>query len=124
MLTKEQLEEIGNRLPASAWRLVEETEGRRTYEAWLDKEGNTRIQRHETIGDEELVAWNQHLYDTSGRFSQREAGAIGTPVANIPMTKFFDDSTELAKRIRDRDYMKWWLNSEAARPYRTQKGKI
>lgn len=123
-MTKEQLEEIGSRLPASAWRLVEETEGRRTFEAWLDKEGKTRIQRHETIGDETLIAWNQHRFDTSGRFSQRTAGAIGTPVAEIPLTMFYSDRTELAKRIRDRDYMKWWLNSEAARPYRTQKGKI
>lgn len=115
--------EIGEALPESAWRFVENTGTHIVQEA--DLGNGTRIQRRQLIGDEELQEINRHLYDTSGRFSQREAGAIGTPVANIPLSVLYGDSG-IAKRIRagDREHLTWWLNSEAARPYRTHKGKL
>lgn len=119
-------EEIGAALPESAWTVVEVTDTHIVSEAWLDGEGKTKIQRRQLIGDEELQAINKHLYETSGRFSERSAGAIGTPVANIPLSLLYSDQTEIAKRIRqgDREHLRWFLNSEAARPFRTHKGKL
>lgn len=115
--------QIGEALPESAWRFVENTGTHIVQEA--DLGNGTRIQRRMLIGDEDLQAINRHLYDTSGRFSQREMGAIGTPVANVPLSVLYSDS-EIARKIRegDREHLKWWLNSEAAKPFRTHKGKI
>lgn len=115
--------EIGEALPESAWRFVENTGTHIVQEA--DLGNGTRIQRRMLIGDEDLQAINKHLYDTSGRFSQREAGAIGTPIANVPMSVLYGHS-EVARKIRvgDREHLKWWLNSEAAKPFRTHKGKV
>lgn len=115
--------EIGEALPETAWRFVENTGTHIVQEA--DLGNGTRIQRRMLIGDQELQDINRHLFDTSGRFSQREAGAIGTPVANIPLSVLYGDS-EIAKKVRegDRDHLTWWLNGEAARPFRTQKGRL
>ena len=115
--------EIGGALPESAWRFVENTGTHIVQEA--DLGNGTRIQRRMLIGDEDLQAINKHLYDTSGRFSQREAGAIGTPIANVPLSVLYGHS-EVARKIRagDREHLKWWLNSEAGRPFRTHKGKV
>jgi hypothetical protein len=119
-------DEIGAALPESEWKVTEITDTHIVSEAWLDSEGRTKIQRRQLIGDEELQAINRHLYETSGRFSQRSAGAIGTPVANIPLSVLYNDKSEIAKRIRagDREHLRWWLNSEAARPFRTHKGRL
>lgn len=126
MSNRQRLEDIGNSLPESAWRVVERTPTHIVSEAVLDSEGKTKIQRRQLIGDEELQAVNKHLYDTSGRFSEREVGAIGTPVANIPLSMIYSPQTEIAKKMRegDRDHLKWWLNREENQPFRTHKGKL
>lgn len=119
-------DEIGQSIPESAWKVVEVTDTHVVSEAWLDSEGKTKIRRRQLIGDEELQAINRHLYDTSSTFSKRSMGAIGTPVANIPLSLLYSKQTEIAERIRggDREHLRWWLNSEAARPFRTQKGRL
>lgn len=119
-------DQIGEALPESAWTVVEVTDTHIVSEAWLDSEGKTKIQRRQLIGDEELQKINRHLYDTSGRFSQRSAGAIGTPVANIPLSVFYSPKNEIVSHIRrgDREHLRWYLNSEAARPFRTHKGRL
>lgn len=115
--------DIGEALPESAWRFVANTGTHIVQEA--DLGNGVRIQRRQLIGDEDLQEINRHLFDTSGRFSQREAGAIGTPVANIPLSVLYGHS-EIAKRMRagDREHLTWWLNSEDAKPFRTHKGKV
>lgn len=119
-------DEIGKAIPDSAWRVVEVTDTHIVSEAWLDGEGKTKIRKRELIGDEELQEINRHLYETSGRFSQRSLGAIGTPVANVPLSLIYNPATEIAARIRagDREHLRWWLNSEAARPFRSHKGRL
>lgn len=117
---------IGAALPESAWRVIERTPTHVVSEAWLDSEGKTRIQRRQLIGDEDLQEINRYLYETSGRFSQREAGAIGTPVANIPLSMVYSPQTRIAEKLRegDRDHLRWWLNRDENLPFRSHKGKL
>ena len=119
--------EMGAQIPDSAWRVVEVTETHRVSQAVVELRGKSiPIQRRELLGDEELQKINNHLYETSDRFSQREVGAMGTPVANIPMSMVFNPKTEIADKLRsgDRDHLTWWLNQEENRPFRTHKGKL
>jgi hypothetical protein len=124
--SKNQLEAIGKSLPANAWKLIEVTDTHRVWEAILDSEGKTKIRKREMIGDEELQKINRHLYETSSTFSKREVGAIGTPVANIPLSMVYSPQTNIAQKIRegDRDHLRWWLSREENLPFRTQKGKL
>ena len=50
----------------------------------------------------------------------------GQIVGRIPLNVLFDPANQLVQKIRegDRDHMKWWLNSEAARPFRTFRGRV
>lgn len=122
-MSKLSLDQIGAALPESAWKVVEVTDTHITSEATVDI---GTIRRRQLIGDDELLEWNKHCFETSGRFSQREAGAIGTPVANVPLSMIYSPQTNIAKKLRegDRDHLRWWLNSENARPFRTHKGKL
>lgn len=120
------LNAIGEALPDSAWKLVEVTHTHRVWEAWLDSEGKTKIQKRELIGDEELQKINRHLYETSGRFAARSIGALGTPVANVPLSMIYSPKTDIAKKMRegDKDHLRWWLNRDENQPFRSHKGKI
>jgi hypothetical protein len=42
-------------------------------------------------------------------------------VSSVPLNVFYRD---FASRHNDRDFMKHWLNSDAAEPFRVRKGKI
>lgn len=120
------LEDMAKALPESAWRVVERTDTHIVSEASLDAEGTTKVRRRELIGDEDLQAINRHLYDTSGRFSDREMGAIGTPVANIPLSMIYNPKTDIARKLRegDKDHLRWWLNQPENQPFRTHKGRL
>lgn len=115
----EALKEALSRLPASAWTPFERTEDYVRYYTMIDVGGvQTRAEKTEFIEDETLQKLNAEQYNDSltRRFGD------GKVVARIPMNLMC--SPEFTKRITDRDFMKWWLNSEAARPFRTFRGKI
>lgn len=116
--------QIGESIPEDRWRIVEVTETHVVSEA--DIGDGMRMRRRQLIGDDELQKINAHLFDTSGRFSQRSAGAVGTPVANIPLSVLYDPRREIISHIRrgDREHLRYFLNSEDARPFRTHKGKL
>ena len=50
----------------------------------------------------------------------------GQIVGRIPLNVLFDPKLQIAEKLRegDRDHMKWFLNSEAALPYRRFRGKV
>lgn len=50
----------------------------------------------------------------------------GQIVGRIPLNVLFDPKLQIAEKIRegDRDHMKWFLNSEAALPYRRFRGRV
>lgn len=121
-----RLDDIGAALPESAWRVIERTPTHIVSEAILDSDGKTRIQRRQLIGDEELQAINKHLYETSTTFSKREAGALGTPVANIPLSMIYSPQTRIAEKMRegDREHLRWWLDRPENQPFRSFKGHL
>lgn len=102
------------------WEVVEVTPEFVRSRLWLDED--RYILRTEYVQDEELIALNQQEFNDSmtKRFKD---DAMGTKVASIPLNIFYRD---IAPRLQegDRDYMKWFLNHEDNRPYRTFRGKI
>lgn len=95
---------------------------RRHYVHWIDKEKGLGFRKTENLAEGELIALNQQSLNESygKRFSD---DAIGTKMASVPLNVFYRD---LAPRLKegDSDYIKWFLNSEQNRPYRTFRGKV
>jgi hypothetical protein len=102
------------------WKLVEIGPDFRRSRLYLSED--SWIEKTEFIQDEELIALNRQEFDDSltKRFKD---DALGTKVASIPLNVFYRD---IAPRLKegDRDYMKWFLNHENNRPYRTFRGKV
>lgn len=94
---------------------------RRHYVHWVDRENGLGFRKTENLVEEELLARNREsLNDSYGkRFSDTP---IGTRVASIPLNIFYRD---FAARLKegDGDFVKWWLNHDQNRPYRTFRGR-
>lgn len=102
---------------SSAWEVFEVTpEFRRSR---LELEPGKFIIKTEHFADEELVEDNKRLFDES--LSQRFGD--GKVIARIPLNKFYQD---LAGGVRtgDKDHLKWWLNRDENRPFRTFRGRV
>lgn len=102
------------------WEVFEVTPEYRRSRLWLDDK--SYIVRTEYLGEEELIALNQQeLAESEGkRFGD------GKVVARVPLNMLFGNETEIAAKLRegDRDHLRWWLNSEKARPFRTFRGRV
>lgn len=110
-----------NRLPDSAWTRYEVTEDYVRSYTMIDIGGvMTRAERTQYLADDLLQRANADDFNDS----HGKRWGDGRVVARIPMNKIFQ--SEFADKLRagDRDFTKWWLNSEAARPFRTFKGRI
>lgn len=112
-------------IPDDAWELVEVTEDFVRHRAPMERfaDGNVLyVYRTTPRGLPALIEDNkQALNDSYGkRFGD------GQIVGRIPLNVLFDPKTQLAEKIRqgDRDHMRWWLDSEAALPYRRFRGRI
>ena len=99
------------------WQLYEATPEYRRYAA-DDGNGNMVI-KTEYLGDEALLEQNRQAYNDS--YGQRFGD--GKVVASIPLNVYF---RTIAPRLAegDLDYVKWFLNSEQGRPYRSFRGKV
>jgi hypothetical protein len=81
-----------------------------------------RAERTQYLADETLQRANtQEFNDSDGK-----KWGDGKVVARLPMNVLFDPANQIAKKLKegDRDHMTWWLNSDAARPFRTFKGRM
>ena len=113
-----------SRIPDHLWEFEKFSDDglRRHYVYWIDKAKGLGFRKTENLIEEELIARNQEdLKDSYGkRFSD---DAIGTKMASIPLNVFYRD---LAPRLKegDTDYVKWFLNNEQNRPYRTFRGRV
>lgn len=110
-----------SRIPNHLW----EYEGnsldglRRTYTCTID--GYT-FRKTENLVEEELLALNREsLNDSYG--SRFRDDPIGTKVASIPLNIFYRDFPKHLKE-GDTDFVKWWLNNQKNRPYRTFRGNL
>lgn len=115
------------RIPESAWEPIEyDSEGYwRKDRAWIVKpHGETdgiSVIRKVNLFEEELLKQNREQHDTPQSFLRK--GDIHAKAASVPLNIFYEDIAPKMKE-GDRDHLKWWLNSERAKPYRTIKGKI
>ena len=92
---------------------------RRHYVYWVDRENGVGFRKTENLVEAELLESNrQSLND-----SQIQRFGDGKIVGRIPLNVFYRD---FAPRLKegDEDYVKWALNHEKNRPYRTFRGRI
>lgn len=110
-----------SKIPDSAWTLVEITSEYRRYTCPIDDQGSFAL-KTEFIESEKFIADNQQEYNDS--YGQRFGDL--RKVASIPLNVLYSQQSQLIEKIRqgDSDHMKWWLNSEQARPYRTFRGRV
>lgn len=108
------------RIPDDAWEFEGMADGglARTYIYWIDKETGTFVRKKEQLIEKELLDMNKHQMDES----QTKRFGDGYVTARMPLNVYFRD---IAPRLKegDDDYLKWWLNHEENRPFRTFRGK-
>lgn len=113
-----------SRIPDDQWEFEKLSEDglRRHYVYWIDKEKGLGFRKTENIVEDELLAVNRESLNESYGKRFRD-DAVGTKVASIPLNIFYRD---IAPRLKDgdTDFMKWWLNHDQNRPYRTFRGKL
>ena len=110
-----------SRIPDNLWEFegVSSDGLRRHYVYWVDKANGVGFRKTENLVEEDLLAQNrERLNDSQGqRFGD------GKVVASVPLNVFYRD---FASRLRegDTDFMRWWLNNDENKPYRTFRGKV
>ena len=99
------------------WELFEQTPGFRRWK--MELEPGKWIIKTEHLHDEDLIKHNKFLLDES----QTKRFGDGQVVGRIPLNKFY---AELGQKIKegDRDHMKWWLNRDENKIFRTFRGHI
>ena len=110
-----------SRIPDNLWEFegVSSDGLRRHYVYWVDKANGVGFRKTENLVEEDLLAHNrERLNDSQGqRFGD------GKVVASVPLNVFYRD---FASRLRegDTDFMRWWLNNDENKPYRTFRGRV
>lgn len=107
-------------IDGAAWELEEVTPH---YRRWLLPLGEGRfIRKTEFLADDELIEANRQAFNDS----DGKRWGDGQIVARVPLNKLYGSQDQIMEKLRegDRDHLRWWLNSEAALPYRTFKGRI
>jgi hypothetical protein len=108
-----------------AWEFVEITEDFIRHRAVVERHDNgdvSYVYRTTPRAIASLLEDNKRSFEDS----QTKRFGDGQIVGRIPLNVLFDPKNQLAQKIRegDRDHMKWWLNSEDARPFRTFRGRV
>lgn len=118
-----EVQEALARLPDSAWTVVlaECTVDYVVSETVIDIGGVPTVARRKQYRADDLLqrANAQEFNDSEGK-----RWKDGRVVARLPLNVLF--GTEIAQKLRegDQDHMKWWLNSEAAKPFRCFRGRV
>lgn len=102
------------------WEVFEVTPEYRRSRLWIDD--GQYIQRTEFLAEETLVEDNRRLFNES----ETKRFGDGKIVARIPLNVLYGSEHEIAKKLKegDHDHLKWFLNRDEARPWRTFRGKI
>lgn len=87
-----------------------------------DREDGGFWQRKETLAEDTLIAWNQERAEMS---KGRRTGEW-THVGSVPLHLLYNPASQISEKLKegDKDHLKWFLNSEAGRPYKTWWGKL
>ena len=116
MLSKAEFDAI----PEHRWTAYEVTDDYIRSYAYIDINGTqVRAERTQYLADDLLVDANAEEY----KQSEGKRWGDGRVVARIPLNKWYK---EIVKGVRegDHDHMRWWLNREENKPFRTFKGKV
>lgn len=89
------------------------------YLHWVDREKGICFRKTENLAEPEIIERNRHLYNES----QSKRFGDGRVVASIPLNVFYRDFPSRLKD-GDQDFMKWWLNNDQNRPFRSFRGKF
>lgn len=113
-----------SKIPDEAWEFesVSQDGLRCHYVYWIDKEKGLGFRKTENLAEYALLKFNQESLNMS--YGQRfKDDAMGTKMASIPLNIFYRD---IAPRLKDgdSDFMKYWLNHDQNRPYRTFRGRV
>lgn len=102
------------------WELMEVTPDYRRWRMWISD--TQYIMKTEYLEDDLLVKHNQHLLNESYGKRFGEMALVG----RVPLNVLYGSKSEISKKMKegDEDHLKWWLNSEQARPFRTFRGRI
>lgn len=95
---------------------------RRHYVYWVDKANGVGFRKTENLTEDALLAQNKEsLNDSYGKRFRDDP--VGTKIAGVPLNVYYRD---IAPRMKygDKDFMRWWLNHEQNRPYRTFRGRV
>lgn len=107
---------------SDAWEVYEVTPDYRRSRIWLDLERTKCIVRTEHLASDDLIAANQQsLHDSQGqRFGD------GKVVASVPLNVLYDPKNQIAAKLKegDKDHLRWFLDREEARPWRTFRGRL
>jgi hypothetical protein len=109
------------RIPDELWEFdgISSDGLRRHYVYWVDKANGVGFRKTENLVESDLLETNrQRLND-----SQTERFGDGRIIASVPLNVFYRD---MAPRLKegDDDYVKWFLNHQDNRPYRTFRGRV
>lgn len=102
------------------WELAESTPYFRRWISWIGPD--SYVQKTEYLGDAELLEANRQDYDDS--FGKKFGD--NPRVASIPLNVLYSSQHQLMEKMQegDKDHLKWWLNREENKQYRTFRGKI
>lgn len=125
MPTPSRLDPAKLNIPDDAWELVEVTEDFVRHQALLERYADgtaAYVQRTTPRGADRLIAYNQHRLNES----QTQRFGDGKVVASIPTNVLFDPRNQIAAKLKegDQDHLKWFLNRDDARPWRSFRGRL
>lgn len=107
---------------SDAWEVYEVTPDYRRARLWLDPEKTQCIIRTEHLASDALIDANRQSFDDS----QTQRFGDGKVVGRIPLNMLFSPKHQIAEKLKegDKDHIKWILNSDEFRPFRTFRGRI
>lgn len=99
------------------WELYEVTPDCRRYR--LEIEPGKFIIRTEWLATDDIIEENKILFNES----DGQRWGDGKVAARVPLNVFYQ---QIAPRLKegDEDYVKWFLNHESGKPFRTFKGRV
>jgi hypothetical protein len=110
-----------SRIPDDQWEYEStSSDGLRVhYIHWVDRERGIFFRKTENLAEPALLEQNKRLLEES----QTKRFGDGKVVGRVPLNVFYRD---VAPRLKDgdEDFMKWFLNHDNNRPYRTFRGKV
>lgn len=131
-MTYDELKEQGfdaAQIPESSWEVyrVDPDGVWREDIHWIERPrgdfGGISIKRKVNLHEDALLEANRREYEDDKTMIRNNGTSLDAKVASIPLNIYFAELNEHVKN-GDKEHIKWWLNQEKNRPYRTQKGKL